>query len=105
MNLVIGKHGVEECGERGTRPAHMASMKNCTSVVVPLTEARDAGQATVPPHSLKLVASTGQILSMASWLSTHDRPTAGSTAGGGQAEDRGFFPFSLIVGAMAMGGA
>ena len=40
---------------------------------------------------------------MASWLSTRDWPTAGSTAGGGLAEDRGFFPFSVRFGAMATG--
>ena len=66
------------------------------------TEARDAGQAAVPPHSLKLVASARRTLSMASSLSTHDRPTAGSTAKGGLAQDRGFFPFSVWFGAMAM---
>ena len=40
---------------------------------------------------------------MASSLSTHDQPTAGSTAGGGLAEDKGFFPFSVRFGAMAVG--
>ena len=41
-------------------------------------------------------------MSMASWFSTSDRPTAGSMAGGGLAEDRGFFPFFVRFGAMAM---
>ena len=86
----------------GTRPAHRASMKNCTSMAVLSTEARDAGQATVPSHLLQLVASAGRTLSMASWLSTRDRPTAGSMAGGGLAEDSGFFPFSDQFNAMAM---
>ena len=63
-------------------------------------EARDTGQSTVPPHSLKVVASAEQTLSMASWLSTRDRPTVGSTAGGGLAEDKGIFPFSARFGAM-----
>src|SRR3989337_1629410 len=86
----------------GTRPAHRASTKNWTSVAVLSMEARDAGQATIPPHSLKLVASAGRTLSMASWLSTRDRPLAGSMAGGGLAEDRGFFPFSVRFGAMVI---
>ena len=77
-------------------------MTNWTLVAVLPTEARDEGQAIVPPHSLKLVASAGRALSMASWFSTRDRPTAGSTAGGGQAEDRGFFPFFVRFGAMAV---
>ena len=68
-------------------------------------EAWDAGQAIVFPHSLKLEASAGQTLPMAARLSTSDQPTAGSIGGGGLVEDRGFFPFSLLVGAMAVEGA
>ena len=102
MNLVMGKHDIEEGGERGIRPAHRASTKNWTSVAALSTEAQDAGQAAVLPHSLKLVASARRTLSMASSLSTRDRPMAGSTAKGGLAEDRGFFPFSIRFGAMAM---
>ena len=65
------------------------------------TEARDAGQATVFPHSLKSVASVGRTLPMASWLSTTDCSTAGLKAGGGSAEDWGFFfPFFVRLGAM-----
>ena len=64
--------------------------------------ARDAGQATVFPHSLKLVVSMGRTLPMASSLSTSDRPTAGSTAKGALVEYRGFLPLSACFGAMAM---
>ena len=71
----------------GTRPAYRASMKNWTSVAVLSMEARDAGQATVLPHLLKSAMSAGRTLSIASWLSANDRPTAGSMAGGGPAED------------------
>ena len=35
-------------------------------------------------------------------MSTRDRPMAGSTTGGGLAKDRGFFPFSVRFGAMAI---
>ena len=38
-------------------------------------------------------------------MSTNDRPMAGSIAGDELDEDKGFFPFSLLVGAMAMEGA
>ena len=65
-------------------------------------EARDVGQATVFPHSLKLATSIAQTLPMASWLSTTDLSMAGSKAGGGSAEDWGFFfPFFVRLGAMA----
>ena len=37
-------------------------------------------------------------------MSTSDRPMVGSTAGGGLDEETGFFPFSLLVGAIAMEG-
>ena len=68
-------------------------------------EAWDAGQTVVLPHSLKLGASAGRIFSKASKLSTSDRPTAGSIARDELDEDTGFFPFSLLVGAIAMEGA
>ena len=67
--------------------------------------AQDAGQATVPPYSLKLEASARRTLPMASWLSTRDRPTTGSIVRGGLAEDRSFFAFSVLVGAIAMEGS
>ena len=69
------------------------------------TVARDAGQAIIFPHSLKLEASAGQTLPRASKLSTNDRPTAGSIARDELDEGIGFFPFSLLVCAMAMEGA
>ena len=78
-------------------------MKKGTSVVVRSIQAWDAGQATVSPHSLKLDVSMGHTFPMASLLSTPNRPTAGSAAGGALAKDRGFFPLSACVGAMAMG--
>ena len=80
-------------------------MKKGTSVAVRSMRAREEGQATVSPHSLKLDANMGRTLPMASSLSTRDRPTAGLAAGGALAEDRGFFPLSACVGAMAMGRA
>ena len=105
VDLVMFKHHIEEGGERGIRPAQRASMKIGTSVAARAMRARYAGQATVSPHSLKLEAGIGRTLSMASSLSTKDRPTAGSTAGGALGEDRGFFPLSACFGAMAMGQA
>ena len=51
---------------------------------------------------MKLEASAGRAFSKASRLSTSDRPTAGSIAGGALAEDRGFFPLSACFGAMTM---
>ena len=57
MDQVMFKHHVEEGRERGIRPAQRASMKIGTSVAARAMRARDAGQATVFPHSLKLVAS------------------------------------------------
>ena len=88
----------------GIKPAHRASRRMWTSVTVLSMEARDASQATVFPHSLKLEASAGQTLPRAYRLSTSDQPTAGSIVGDELVEDIGFFPFSLLVGAMAMVG-
>ena len=68
-------------------------MKIGTSVVARAMRVRDAGQATISPHSLKLEASMGHTLSMASSLSTRDRPSAGAKGEGAVGEDRGFFPF------------
>ena len=62
---------------------------------------RDAGQATISPHSLKLEASIGRTLSIASPLSTRDRPSAGAKDGGAGGRDRGVFPFSACFGATA----
>ena len=75
-------------------------MKIGTSVAARAMRVRDAGQATVSPHSLKLEASIGCTLSMASSLSTRDRPSTGSTAGGAPHGDIGFFPLSACFGAM-----
>ena len=63
---------------------------------------RDAGQAGVSPHSLKLEASMGRTLPMASLLSSRGRLSAGSKDGGAVGEDRGFFPFFVCFGAMAV---
>ena len=87
MDLIVGEHDVEEGGERRNQAGPQVINEDWTSVAVLSTEARDAGQTTVLPHSLKSAASAGRTLSMASWLSTNDRPTAGSMAGGGPAED------------------
>ena len=66
MDLIMESTALKKAEKGGTRPAHRASMKIWTSVAVLSTEARDAGHATIPPHSLKLVASAGQTLSMSS---------------------------------------
>ena len=76
-------------------------MKIGTSVSARAMLLRDAGQAGVSPHLLKLDASMGRTLSMASSLSTRGRPSAGSKDGGAVGEDKGFFPFSACFGAMA----
>ena len=77
-------------------------MKIGTSVTARAMRARDAGQATVSPHSLKLEASMGRTLSMALSLSTRVRPSAGSKDGGAVGGDRGFFPFFVCFGAMTV---
>ena len=102
VNLVMGKHCIEEGRERGIRLAHKVSTKNRTSVTVLSMEAWNTGQAIISPHSLKLEESAWQTLPRASRLSTNDRPTAGLIAGDELDKGRGFFPFSLLVGAMAM---
>ena len=86
----------------GIRPAQRASIQIGTSVAARAVRVRDAGQATVSPHSLKLEASIGRTLSMASSLSTRDRPSAGAKDGGAAGRDRGLFLFSACFGAMAM---
>lgn len=74
------------------------------SLAVLSTEARDTDQATVFPHSLEFAVSAGRTLSIASWLSTTDRSTAGSKVGGASVEAWGFFfPFPFQLGAMAVG--
>ena len=50
------------------------------------------------------VHSNTDYLRSGRYMSTSDRPTAGSIVGGKSDEDRGFFPFSLLAGAMAMEG-
>ena len=77
-------------------------MKIRTSVTARAILVRDAGQAGVSPHSLKLEASMGLTLSMASSLSTRGRPSAGSKDGGAVGEERGFFPFLACFGATAV---
>ena len=77
-------------------------MKIGTSVTTQAMRVRDVGQAVIAPHSLKLEASMGRTLSMASSLSTRGRPSAGLKDGGAVGEDRGFFPFSACFGAMAV---
>ena len=76
-------------------------MKIGISVTARAMLERDAGQDGVSPHSLKLEASIGRTLSMASSLSTQDRLSAGSTTGGALGEDKGFFPLSACFDAMA----
>ena len=102
LDLIMLKHSIEEGGEGRNQASQRASMKIGTSVAARAMRVRDAGQATVSSHSLKLVASMGHTLSMASSLSTKDRPTAGSAAGCTLGEGRGFFPLSACFGAMAM---
>ena len=51
MDLVTGKHIVEEIGKGGTNPTHRASTKYWTSVTILWMEKWDAGQAVVLPHS------------------------------------------------------
>ena len=77
-------------------------MKIGTSVTPRAMRVRDAGQAVVAPHSLKLEASMGRTLSMASSLSARGRPSTGSKDGGAVGEDRSFFPFLACFGAMAV---
>ena len=102
MDLVVFKHRVEEGGERRDQAGPKGINEDWDLDGSRSMRARDAGQATVFPHSLKLEASMGRTLPMASSLSTSDLPTTGSTAGGALAEDRGFFPLSACFGAMAM---
>ena len=77
-------------------------MKIRTSVTARAMLVRDMGQAGVSHHSLKLGASMGRTLSMASSLSTRGWPSAGSKDGGVVGDDKGFFPFLACFGAMAV---
>ena len=90
VDLIMLEHHVEE---GGIRLAQRASMKIGTSVAAGAVRVRD---------SLKLEASIGRTLSMASSLSTRDRPSTGAKDGGVAGRDRGLFPFSACFGAMAM---
>ena len=72
MDLVMGKHNVEEIGEGGTNPAHRASAKYWTSVTTLSMEKWDTGQVVVRPHSLKMVARAELTLPKPSWLSMID---------------------------------
>ena len=103
MDLVVGKHHIEESREGGTRPAHKALAKNRTSVTTLSKEAWDAGQAVVLPHSLKIVARAELTLPKPSRLSMIDRSTAGATDDGERGRGTGFFPFPFFVGAMVTG--
>ena len=103
MDLVMGKHSVEEIGKGGTNPAHRASAKYWTSVTTLSMEKWDAGQAVVLSHSLKRVARAELTLPKPSWLSMIDRSTAGATDDGEQGGGTGFFPFPFFVGSMATG--
>ena len=64
-------------------------------------ENRDAGQAVVLPHSLKMVARAELTLSKPSRLTMIDRSTAGAADGGKQGEGMGPFPLPFFIGAMA----
>ena len=86
----------------GTRPAHRASSKNRTSVMILSREAWDAGQTMVLPHSLKIMARVEWTLFKASGLGMIDRATAAVAAGGVRGEGAGFFPLPFFVGAMAV---
>ena len=77
-------------------------MKIGTSVTARAMLERDAGQAGVSPHSLKLEASMGRTLPMALLLSTRGRPSAGSKDGGAFGEEKVLFPFSACFGAVAV---
>ena len=77
-------------------------MKIRTSMTARAMLEQDAGQAGVSPHSLKLEASMGRTLPMASSLSTRGRPSIVSKDGGAVGEDKGFFPFPACFGAMAV---
>ena len=96
MDLVMGKHSVEEIREGGTSPAHKASAKYRTSVTTLSMEKWDAGQAVVLPHSLKMVARAELTLPKASGLSMIDRSRAGAAAGSAQDEGADFFPFPSL---------
>ena len=105
VDLVMFKHRVEEGGERGNQAGPKGIDEDWDLGGCPVNASTRHRPATVFPHSLKLVASMGRTLPMASSLSTSDRPTAGSAAGGALTKDRGFFPLSACVGTMARGRA
>ena len=86
----------------GTRPAHRASAKNRTSVMILSRKAWDAGETVVLPHSLKIVARAERTLFKASGLSMIDRAMAGASAEGVRGEGAGFFPLPFFVGAMVV---
>ena len=65
-------------------------------------ENRDAGQAVVLPHSLKVVARADLALPKPSRLVIIGRSTAGAASDGERGGGMGLFPLPFFVGAMAM---
>ena len=102
MDLVMFEHRVEEGRERGNQARPKGINEDWDLGDHPSNASARRKRSHRLPHSLKLVASMGRTLSMASPLSTKDRPTAGSAAGGALGGDNGFFPLSACFGAMAM---
>ena len=98
----MGEHRIKEGRKGGTRPAHRASAKSWTSVMILSREAWDAGQTVVLPHSLKIVARAEQTLFKASGLSMIDQAMAGPAAGGARPSKSRFFPLPFFVGAMVV---
>ena len=97
VDLIMLEHRVEEAEKGVIRPAQRASMKIGTSVAARAMRVRDAGQATISPHSLKLEASMGRTLSMPSSLSTRGRPSASPKDGGQLVETEVSSPFRLVL--------
>ena len=76
VNLVMGKHCVEEGEERGNQASPQGVNEEPNLSGCPVNGGAGCAGRTLP---------------MASWLSTTDHPTAGPKAGGGSVEDWGFF--------------
>ena len=93
VDLVMLEHRVEEGGEGRNQANPEGIYEDRDLSGCPCCASVRRGQATISPHSLKLEASMGRTLSMASLLSTRGRPSAGSKDGGTAGRDRGFFPF------------
>ena len=102
VDLIMGKHCIEEGGERRDQAGLEGADEEGDLSGRPV----NASTGMRPSHRLlplvKDGCEHGTHLAHGLVVEHQDRPTAGSMAGGALGEDRGFFPLSACIGAMAM---